>query len=145
MGIIEVVEISDDELNKIIIEDFGERKVLDEIGRMPLTKRVLKRLLPLPEDIEIINKMAISSDYTGIYNKLQKDRMISNQAKWYLDNVLVLVCYFRLKKFEEAKRIIEAQSYVTNSLPQVIMAIAEKVEAKYIPRNCSRRIKNYYS
>ena len=32
---VEVVELTDAELNKILLEDFGKRKFLSEMGRVP--------------------------------------------------------------------------------------------------------------
>lgn len=136
---VEVVELSDNELNKILLEDFGKRKFMSEAGRIPfILKWMLKSRLPLPSNIKELNELYSQSKYEEAYNVLQRLRMTENKAKWYIDCSLIILCYFRLNKFEEAKNLIEGLSYITYGLPQVIMSIASKVGAKYVPGNVAR-------
>ena len=136
---VEVVELTDAELNKILLEDFGKRKILSEMGRVPfMLKFMVKRMMPLPRNIKELNLLYQQSKYEEAYNVLQRLRMTENKAKWYIDCSLIVLCYFRLEKFEEAKNLIEGMNYITYSLPQVIMSIASKVGAKYIPGNVAR-------
>ncbi len=139
MDKIEVIEISDEELNKILIEDFGKRKFLDELGRVPkILKWMIKRHLPLPSNVKDLNKLYLETRYQEAYDILQRIRMTENKAKWYIDCCLIVLCYFRLNKLDEAKSLIEGMNYVTERLPQVCLAIASKVGAKYIPANVPR-------
>lgn len=139
MGKVEVVELTDTELNKILLEDFGKRKFLSEMGRVPfMLKFMVKRMMPLPSNIKELNLLYQQSKYEEAYNVLQRLRMTENKSKWYIDCSLIVLCYFRLEKFEEAKNLIEGMNYITYSLPQVIMSIASKVGAKYIPGNVAR-------
>ncbi len=140
---VEVVEINNAELNKILIKDFGERKFLDELGRVPkILKWMLKRHLPVPSNLKELNLLYNEERYQEAYDKLQRMRMTENKAKWYIDCSLIVLCYFRLDKFDEAKSLIEGMNYITSGLPQVCLNIASKVGAKYIPANVTRSV-NY--
>ena len=132
----EKFELTNDQLNKILIEDYGKRKFIKEMGRVPLMMRFLvKRSLPLPKNIKELNALYKQGKYEEAYNILKKLRLTSSQAKWYIDCVLIILCYFRLDKPDEAKELIEGLNYVTFNLPQIIMTIASKVGAKYVPGN----------
>lgn len=134
MGI-DVIQITDAELNKLIIETFGKKKFISESMRVPLMlKWQLGLMLPLPKNVKEINALALKGEYQAIYDVLQKNRMLSNKGKWYNDNVLILVCYYRMNKFEEAKQLIESQNFTTYNLPSCIMMIASKVGANFIPK-----------
>lgn len=140
---VEVVAISDKELNKILIEDFGERKFLSELGKVPKILRwMLKRQMPVPNNIKDLNNLYLEARYEEAYNILQRLRMTENKAKWYIDCSLIVLCYFRLEKFEESKKLIEGLNYITDGLPQICLAIADKVGAKYIPANVARSVNN---
>lgn len=135
------IEITNEELNKILIKDFGQRKFISESGRIPLLLKLMaKRLLPLPKSLRQINSLILQGKYQEVYELIHHDRMIDNRSKWYYDSCLIVLCYFRLNKENEAKELIEALSYITNSLPQIILNIAQKVGAKYIPGNMNKSV-----
>ena len=122
------IQISNEELNKILLEDFGKRGFIAEAGRVPfILKWMLKRQLPLPKNIKEIESIIKSCDYERLYSKLHHDRMLDNKGKWYYDYCLIVVCYFRLDKDDEARQLIEAQNYITYNLPQIILNIAQKL------------------
>ena len=131
----EKIQITNEELNKILLEDFGKREFLAEAGGVPCILRwIVKRQLPLPKNIKEIEEMIEAFDYENVYKKLHHDRMLDNKGKWYYDCSLIVLCYFKLDKDEEAKQLIEALSYITYNLPQVVLNIAQKVGAQYMPK-----------
>lgn len=136
-----MVEISDEELNKILIKDFGKRNFIAEWGWVAsMMKPMIKGVYPIPKNIKELNKLYEQHEYQTAYDKLHRMRMVDNKAKWYIDDCLIVLCYFKLNKPEEAKQFIESLSYITEDLPQVIMAIAGNVGAKYIPGNINRSV-----
>lgn len=135
------IQISNEELNKILLEDFGKRGFIAAAGRVPfILKWMLKRELPLPKNIKEIESIIESCNYEELYNKLHHDRMLDNKGKWYYDCCLIVICYFRLDKDDEAGQLIEAQNHITYSLPEIILNIAQKLEVQYIPKNTINKI-----
>lgn len=129
----EPLKISDAELKDLIIIGFGKKKVITE--SVPFILRgMIKMALPLPKNVKEINLQVKQGNYPAVYDLLQKNRVLGNKGNWYTDCVLVLLCYYRLSKPQEAKQLIEALSHVTYNLPACIMAVAGAVGANYIPK-----------